>query len=330
MNRHHLHLLCLCVALLGGSGCRWNGWQGITSPWAQRQQDAPPVLFTTLPPKEELIAALNISSARVRTLQTQGATVSLAGIPNISTEIALEKPGKFRFRASSSFMGQLVDMGSNEEILWFWTSQSSPPNVYFARHDRLAGSNIRQRLAIDPGMFVEALGLLELSPEHVVGEPIAAGKDRVQLVCRQQTPAGEFIRTLQIHNRFGYILEQQITDVAGRPLLNARLAQQRHYPLDGVTLAHQIDLHVPSGDMRVQLNVPRYSVNQPFTTGEATFAFPRDQLGQHPLVDIADPNFVPPGQSPPANYSSPGYGSPGSVTPHVGQAPAQPYRGGVY
>ncbi len=330
MNRARIKLLFLCLAATCAPGCRWNGWQGITSPWQQRQQDAPPVLFSSIPPKEELVAAIGISANRVRTLQTQGASVSIAGVPSIPTDLSLERPGKFRFKAASSLLGPLVDMGSNEELLWFWTSQSSPPDVFFARHDRLANSPLRQRLAIDPAMFVEALGLLEITPDQVIGEPIAAGKDRLQLVCRQVTPAGEFTRTLQIHNRHGYLLEQQITDAAGRPMLNARLSQQRHYALDGVTLPHRIELHVPAGDMRVQLDVPRYSVNQPFTTGESTFAFPRDQLAQYRLIDIADPNFVPPGQAPPASYSSPGNSTPGTPAPRTGQAPTPRYRGGVY
>jgi hypothetical protein len=293
------------------------------NPWQQRP-DAPPVLFSSVPPKEELIAALNMNSARVQRLQTQNASVSIAGYPSVSAEIALERPHRLRFRASSSLAGSLVDLGSNDEMLWFWTSQSSPPSVYFARHDRLAQSAARRQLTIDPAMFVEALGLVELAPEQVVSEPIAAGKDRIQLVCRQLTPAGEVIRTLQIHNKHGYLLEQQLADPAGRPMLTARLSKQRHYKVDGVTLPHQIDLHVPGSEMRVQLDVPHYSVNQEFTTGAATFAFPQDQLGQYQLVDIADPSFVPPGATP-ATHSSPGYTQPGSTSPALPR-----YRGAGY
>ena len=111
-----------------------------------------------------------------------------------------------------------------------------------------------------------------------------------------------------------------------------------------MTLPQEIGLHVPSGEnMRVQLHVPRYSINQPLPNGDATFAFPQEQLGQNRMVDIADPNFMPPGQQPPAQYSSPGYpqqnaaqpGYPGYpqpsyTTPRASQTPAQPYRGRLY
>jgi hypothetical protein len=329
-----LQLLLITLVACSAAGCR--SWPGFVSPWAQRQQDAPPVLFSSIPAKEELIAALNIPSSKIQSLQTQGATVSISGVPNIATEISLQRPGRFRFKASSSFLGQLVDMGSNEEMLWFWTSQGSPPDVYFARHDRLAQSSIRQRLAVDPSMIIEAFGLLDLRPEQVIGEPTAAGKDRLQLVCRQQLPSGECTRTLLVHNKHGYLLEQRITDAAGRPLLNARLSKQQHYALDGVTLPQEIDLHVPSGEnMRVQLNVPRYAINQPLPNGDATFAFPQEQLGQNRMVDIADPNFMPPGDQPPSQYSSPGYPQPSYPqpsysTPRASQTPAQPYRGRLY
>jgi hypothetical protein len=325
LKPNHLPLMLLFALFLCQAGCKSMNLPAYLNPWHQRQQDVPPVLFSTIPPKEELLAALNLPASRVQRIQAQGASVSIAGYPSVPAEFALERPGSFRFRAASSLMGPIVDLGSNPEMLWFWTSQSNPPHVYFARHDRLAGSPIRRMLPIDPAMFSEALGLVELAPENVVGEPITAGKERLQLVCRQMTPAGEVTRTLQIHARHGYLLEQQIADAAGRPLLNARLLDQRHYKLDGVTLPHRMELSLPEGDLRIQLHVPNYSVNQPFTTGETTFAFPREQLGQYQLVDIADPNFVPPGETPPANYASPG-----NLSPGVGQSPANRYRGRGY
>jgi hypothetical protein len=325
LNLKHLPLMMLLSLAATLPGCKSTQLPQYLNPWHARQAEAPPVLFSTLPPKEELIAALNMNSARVQRLQAQGASVSIAGYPSVPAEISLERPNRFRFKASSSLAGSLVDMGSNDELLWFWTSQASPPNVYFARHDRLAGSQARRGLAIDPGMFIEALGLLEVSPEQVVGEPIAAGKDRVQFVCRQMTPAGEVTRTLQVHNKHGYLVEQQIADAGGRPLLHAKLSQQRHYKLDTVTLPHRIELQVPGGDLRVQLDVPTYSVNQPFTTGETTFRFPQEQLGQHQLVDITDPNFIPPGQAPPAQHAAPAYPTAGPSS-----APAPRYRGSGY
>ncbi|QDU28088.1 hypothetical protein ETAA8_31810 [Anatilimnocola aggregata] len=323
MKPHTFIVLAIaCCGLLCSSGCRWKGWSGFVSPW-QQQQDAPPILFSSIPPKEELIAALNASTNRVNSLQSQGASVSLAGIPSLPTELAFERPNKLRFRASSSLLGPLVDMGSNEEMLWFWTSQSNPPNVFFARHDRLAASSIRQQLAIDPNMFIEALGFVQLSPEFVVGEPVSADKNRLKLVVRQPTPAGDLTRTMFINAQHGYLMEQQIADAAGRPMLSAKLSQQRYYKVDSVTLPHRVELQMPGEGMRVQLDVPRYQINQPFGEAGATFAFPREQLGQYQMVDIADPNFVPPGQSPPAQYSSPGYSQPG-----IGQVPAADrYRG---
>jgi hypothetical protein len=316
-------LLLVCLTLGMAAGCKSTGWPGFISPW-QQQQDSPPVLFSSIPPKEELVAALNAGSNRVQTLYTQGASVSLAGVPSIPTELAFERPGRFRFRASSALLGNLVDTGSNDEMLWFWTSQSSPPSVYFARHDRLASSPIRGRLALDPSMLVEALGFVQLAPEHVVGDPVSAEKNRLKMVVRQPTPAGELNRTLYIHSRHGYLQEQQISDAAGRPLLTARLSQQRYYSVDGVTLPHRIEIQMPDSGMRVQLDVPKFAVNQPFAEGESVFAFPQQQLGQYQLVDIADPNFVPPGQSAPAHYSSPGY-----PNPDLGHVPAaQRVRGG--
>ena len=49
--------------------------------------------------------------------------------------------------------------------------------------------------------------------------------------------------------------------------------------------------------LKLQLDVDRWSINQPLADGAATFELPRMQLSSHAFVDMADPNFVPPGSN---------------------------------
>src|SRR4030095_6283505 len=82
-------LALLLVSTAGG--CRWSEW------FRRNQAEPPPILFNALPTREEAVAAINANSARIQSLQTQGATVSVPGAPSIGAEIALEKHRNFRF-----------------------------------------------------------------------------------------------------------------------------------------------------------------------------------------------------------------------------------------
>jgi hypothetical protein len=68
-----------------------------------------------------------------------------------------------------------------------------------------------------------------------------------------------------------------------------------------VSLPKRIEVQVPQGQLRFQLDVAQWQINQPPTDGQNQYELPRTQLGNYRFVDLADPNFVPPGGSVPAD-----------------------------
>ena len=294
----HPGLLLAALLICTAGGCRWNEW------FRRNQPEPPPVLFNALPTREEAVAAINANSARIQLLQSQGASVSIPGAPSISAEIALEKPKNFRFRAST-FLGPELDMGSNLEQFWFWAARAPEPDVYFARHDQFAGSRARQMLPIEPTWLIEALGVLEIDPATILEGPIHAGDDRVELRTAMQASAGQFTRLVQIHGRHGWILEQHLFDSRGERIASARNLQHEYYHLDGVSLPKRIEVEIPQGKLRFQLDIGKWAINQTPAEGPALFELPRTQLGQYRFVDLADPNFVPPGGTLPADATLP-------------------------
>jgi hypothetical protein len=192
------------------------------------------------------------------------------GLPAINADLALERPLNLRFRAGTNWTGPELDLGSNQELFWFWAARSTPPQVLFARHDRFALSRARDILPVEPVWLVEALGLVEIDPV-TASEPISTGTGRIEIRSRVNTPQGEATRLVH------------------------RLSGHEYYPLDGVSLARRIDVQVPQAEMRFTLDVTKYSINLPFTDGQALFELPREQLKGNEFVDIADPSFVPVG-----------------------------------
>lgn len=275
------------------SGCSWLKSFRIHQPHVD---NPPPVAFQALPTRDQVIAAVNANTSRVQTLHSQG-SMSIAGVPALSAEIAVEQPRKFRFRAGTSLLGQELDLGSNDELFWFWAQRSPEPGVFYARHDQFAVSRARQMIPIEPAMLVEALGLVELDPSGQVEGPAPLGSDRLEMRVRTATAAGEFTRVLYLHNQYAWVLEQHLYGPQGQHLATAKASDYEYYFAAGVSLPHEISLQVPDGQLAFSLTLPRHTINQ-LTVDATTFDLPQEQLANYQFYDIASPNFVPPGGTP--------------------------------
>lgn len=293
------HVALLCLAALSLSGCRWNQW------FRRPGMEPPPIVFAALPSPAEAVAAVNANTERVRSLQTQGATVSVPGAPAISVEIAVERPARLRMRAATQLLGPELDLGSNDQLFWFWAARMPDAAVYFARHDQFASSRARQMLPIEPAWLIQALGLVEIDPASVIDGPHAADGGRVQLRTTLGQSNIPYTRLLVLDNKYAWVLEQHLYDERGQLLASARNSQHEYQPLDGVSLPKRIEVQVPGGMMSLQLDINRWAINQPLADAQALFDLPRSQLGSHPFIDLADPNFVPPGGVTPVDQPAP-------------------------
>lgn len=115
----------------------------------------PPTAFATPPTIGELATMLNDASSRVTSLQSREARVSIPNVPlGIRADIAVERPNRLRLRGR--MLGPEFDLGSNDELLWFWGNRDPTQSVYFARHNQLANSGLA--LPIEPQWLVDAFG----------------------------------------------------------------------------------------------------------------------------------------------------------------------------
>jgi hypothetical protein len=287
--REIFFVLFTTVVLTQTSGCRSHGWL------RRSGGDPPPIAFSALPSPTEAVSAVNANTARVASLQTQGATISIPGAPSIGADIAIERPRRLRMRAKTQLLGPELDLGSNEELFWLWAARMPDASVFYARHDQFATSKARQMLAIEPAWLIEALGLVEIDPASVLEGPFSDGGDRIKLRTTLTNGGGQYTRLLILHKHYAWVLEQHVYDEGGQLIASARNSGHEYYTIDGVSLPKRIAVEVPQSMLKLQLDIDRWSINQALIEGAATFELPRAQLSTHAFVDMADPSFVPPG-----------------------------------
>ena len=287
----------IAAAALALSGCNWNRFFRQPERYVQ-----PPQIFQAQPTREELIAKINDNANRVNTLQSSG-SLSIPKLPSLSTEVAFERPRNLRFKAGTRLLGPELDLGSNNELFWFWANQDPSKALYFARHEQFATSRARQVIPVEPSWLKEAIGLMELDPNGPIEGPIPAG-DKMQLRVRQQTGAGEVTKILVIDAKKGVVVEQQLYDPRGQLLGSAKASEHEFHQLDGVTLPHKIDIEVPQAHLQFQLVLDQHVINRPISGGN-TFELPTAQLSSARPIDIADPNFIPVNSQPATTTGAP-------------------------
>jgi hypothetical protein len=305
-----LGVLAATALCASQSGCRWHQWFGRSA------VEPPPIAFSALPGPAEAVAAVNANTQRVQSLQAQGATISIPGAPSIGAELIVERPQRLRLRAGTQILGPELDLGSNEQLFWLWAARMPSPSVYFARHDQFAASRARQMLVIEPAWLIDALGLVEIDPAAITEGPIVAGNERIQLRTTLGGAGNGYTRLLVLHSKYAWILEQHVYDERGQIVASARNSGHEYHPVDGVSLPKRVEVQVPQGLLRFQLDVDRWAINPALgglAEGAAVFELPRAALGNYPFVDLSDPNFVPPISS-------------ATPSTHVSQAPADSYR----
>ena len=100
-----------------------------------------------LPPSptlEQVIEVVNRNNSQIRSFSTNRASISGSGFPSLRASVAFERPRRFRLRAETGLTGTEFDLGSNDELFWFWVRREQPPAMYYCRHDQFASSQARQ------------------------------------------------------------------------------------------------------------------------------------------------------------------------------------------
>ena len=120
-----------------------------------------PPTFLAPPTLDEVAASFNDHAARVVTMTADSASISAPGTPSIRASLAVQRPRHFRLKARA--FGPELDIGSNDQGLWFWANSDPNQAVYVARHEQLAAT-AGQPFPVDAEWLVQAFGLVELAP----------------------------------------------------------------------------------------------------------------------------------------------------------------------
>lgn len=318
-------LAAALVVVASGASCT----RSIRNPFATYGPPAPEVL-TGGASLNQIMEAVNQNSRKINSYQTSNASISVPGspgVPTLSGKIAAERPGRLRLLASTTFTGNEVDLGSNDEMFWVWFRRNEPPAMYVARHDQYAGSAAQQYLPVEPQWLLDALGMVEFKPTDFHEGPLVRDKDTVEIKSVVQSPSGEVVKRTVVDARRAWVLEQHVYTRSGTLLASAIAKSHRYYPEVGMSLPQEVEVQIPSTGLSLSIDVGTVTINGPMDN-QQLWTVPA--MPGVPTVDLgAAPPNSPGGGAPMlgdqmsrADWNSP---APAAGTPNMlGAAPVTP------
>lgn len=267
---------------------------GASCPNMVQQISAPP-LPRVLPPRptlDQVVAAVNRNSSQIESFLATHATLTGPGFPPLRANVAFQRPRRFRLRADTAVTGSELDIGSNEELFWFWVKRNQPPAVYFCRHDEFAASDARRMLPLDPDWLADALGLFQFDPslQHY-GPEVLAG-DMLKVTTVEPRPRGRLLKVTIVDAASGWVLQQHVYDAQRQLLVRAVATGHRRDPLTNLVMPTEVEIDCPAWQFSMRLNLGHVEINRLEEGRRELWAMP--QYEGSPPVDLCNPSGRPP------------------------------------
>ena len=279
------------VGLLGlsGAGC----------PQMVTQLAPPPRVLPPSPSLEQVIQAVHRNSSQIQSFSSNTATISGPGWPTLRANLAFQRPCLFRLRADTTLTGAEVDVGSNDQLFWFWVRRDQPPGLYFCRHDQFATSRARQMIPLDPYWLIEALGMAEFDPALPHQGPYQAPNNRLQIRTIRETPEGPTTKITMIDAASAWMMEQYVYDPKGQLKASSMAEGYHRDPLTGLFIPSVVRINYPTAQFSMRLDLGKVEVNRLLGNPAELWTMPN--YPGSPLVDLGNPQLQPPAAAlPPA------------------------------
>ncbi|MGQ9769327.1 MAG: hypothetical protein ACUVQG_02120 [Thermogutta sp.] len=246
----------------------------------------------TSPTFEQIATFVNANSSQIRTIVADQATLSSPGFPTLRSQIVFERPWRLRIRGETSLSGLELDVGSNDELFWFWVKRNEPPAFYFCRYSDFdnPASPARRIVPIDPRWLVEAVGITELDPNAPHEGPIPLAGGRLEIRTKRPALDGIMTKVTVVDARYGLILGQHLYDSQGRLVVSALSYDHRREPVSGLVLPRVVEIAVPQSGMSLRLNLGNARINEPISNPSLTWNMP--VYPGFTMVNLADPRNV--------------------------------------
>ncbi|MCS7046392.1 MAG: hypothetical protein NZO58_08560 [Gemmataceae bacterium] len=273
-----------CAWLAAVAGCTNANW-GFLRRDLDRPIKGPP------PSIEALVAYLNDNAGRVQSLRSDDLhiTARQGVVPvTMSGKLMIQKPRNFRM--SADMVGKrVVDLGSNDQEFWWWSSQDPQPAQYYCSYQDLQEGRVAALpFPFQPEWIMETLGLGPFGPASKY--ELEHDEYTLKLIERVRSPQGKPMRKVIVMKRSPQkapspqVVEHLLLDDAtGREVCSAAVSEAQLDKTTNALLPRRLELRWPEAKVTLDLRLDGLAVNVPLPPA----AFVRQPMTGIPSVDVA-------------------------------------------
>lgn len=227
---------------------------------------------------DQVIAQINRDTEQIESLSSSNATITASSggrtFPTIGARLALARPQQLRLVGRTMFTGKELDIGSNQNLFWFWVRRNEPPALYYASHEQFARSRLREQFPINPQWLFEAFGVTYFEPNHQHSGLEKVDGDKLKIVSARPVPGGREYKVTLIDAYQGWVLEQYLYDAQGQLVASALAENHKADPVTGVVLPHTVELTWPPAQLSLKVKLGNLEVNKLEPNNGELFAMP--------------------------------------------------------
>jgi len=253
-------LLLLLIVL---PGCGLTSW-GMRPQWPSLLHRSARIPADAT--KEEILAVVNESIVPIHAWRATSARVHVSKVPiPLRAMIAVEQPNHLRMTISSGLSGQSeVEIGSNQQELWFWMRQMEPQAIMAVNHEDLEAVQERFPVPVQPDWLLE---VLNVKPIDGANAELIQNPDRpytVKLVSHVTNSNGQTIRKITtIDLRRGEVTGHELYDAEHRLIAKAELSDYRKFPKTDARLPYEIKMKWAEQDLKLHFVLNGVQINPP-------------------------------------------------------------------
>ncbi len=240
----------------------------------------------------QVVDVVNDNSARVQAFSTMQAKIITPGLPSINANIVFQRPRSFSLVAQTALLGPEIDLGSNDELFWFWIKRAQPPALFSCRHDQFAASAARTIIPVEPEWLIEALGVVSFEKTAQIDGPFPVGNGRLEVRTRSMASGRPMLRVTIVDDSRGVVLEEHVYDSQGVRLASAVMSRHLRDFESGATLPRHIDIQWPPAKFEMSIDMNNMQINQ--LTDEQRALFVKPMKPGYNEIDLAQPNALAP------------------------------------
>lgn len=240
---------------------------------------------------EQVIQAVHRNNSQIQSYTSNSAWLSGPGWPTLHANIAFQRPRFFRLRAATGMTGAELDLGSNDQVFWFWARRSQSPGVYFCRHEQFAASRARQAIPIDPYWLIEALGIAEFDRSLPHQGPYPAPGGRLEIRTIRETPEGPTTKVTLVDAATGQVMGQRLYDAQGRLLAESVVEGYRRDPLSGLFMPSAVRISSPPAQFSMRIDLGNVEINRAWNETAELWSMP--SYPGVPPVNLCDAPAMP-------------------------------------